>query len=120
MSENAKTTDLSKMTAKQLEDLIAEASGLAAKRKESEKEALREKILTEVKDAGFTINDIFPAHSGPGGSKMAKSKSTKSTLPAKYVHPENSELTWTGRGRMPNWLKEKQEAGEELSQYEVK
>jgi DNA-binding protein H-NS len=27
--------------------------------------------------------------------------------------------TWSGRGRMPNWLKRKQEAGEDIEEYLV-
>src|SRR6056297_1670965 len=31
--------------------------------------------------------------------------------PPKYRHPENPELTWSGRGRQPAWYKELIEAG---------
>ena len=37
---------------------------------------------------------------------------------AKYRDPETSE-TWSGRGRMANWLKRKQEAGEKIEKYLV-
>ena len=36
----------------------------------------------------------------------------------KYRDPVTRE-TWSGRGRMPNWLKRKQEAGEDLEEYLV-
>jgi hypothetical protein len=34
----------------------------------------------------------------------------------KYRDPKTND-TWTGRGRMPNWLKRKQDAGEDLEEY---
>lgn len=40
-----------------------------------------------------------------------KTKSKKPSLPAKYQHPENPALTWTGRGRRPAWFVQHVEAG---------
>ena len=37
---------------------------------------------------------------------------------AKYRDPKTNE-TWSGRGRMANWLKRKQEAGEDVDKYLV-
>ena len=37
---------------------------------------------------------------------------------AKYRDPKTNE-TWSGRGRMANWLKRKQEAGEDIDDYLV-
>lgn len=36
----------------------------------------------------------------------------------KYRDPVTGD-TWTGRGRMANWLKRKQDAGENIDDYEV-
>lgn len=36
----------------------------------------------------------------------------------KYRDPTTNE-TWTGRGRMANWLKRKQDAGEDIEKYLV-
>jgi hypothetical protein len=37
---------------------------------------------------------------------------------AKYRDPKTNE-TWSGRGRMANWLKRKQDAGEDIDDYLV-
>ena len=37
---------------------------------------------------------------------------------AKYRDPTTND-TWSGRGRMSNWLKRKQEAGEDIEKYLV-
>ena len=39
-------------------------------------------------------------------------------VPVKYRDPVTNE-TWSGRGRMANWLKRKQEAGEDIEEYLV-
>lgn len=35
----------------------------------------------------------------------------KTFVAAKYRHPENAALTWTGRGRTPKWLLEHEAQG---------
>ena len=35
----------------------------------------------------------------------------KRAAPAKYQHPENPEVTWSGRGRKPAWFAELVDAG---------
>ncbi|MEM0950413.1 MAG: H-NS histone family protein [Pseudomonadota bacterium] len=51
--------------------------------------------------AGFKLSELV------GDTKAPK----KAAAPAKYKHPENPELTWSGRGRQPAWYKEAIEAG---------
>ena len=41
-----------------------------------------------------------------------------SVVNAKYRDPVTGD-TWSGRGRMATWLKRKQDAGEEIEDYEV-
>jgi hypothetical protein len=42
----------------------------------------------------------------------------RSEVKVKYRDPVTNE-TWSGRGRMANWLKRKQEAGEDIDEYLV-
>jgi DNA-binding protein H-NS len=37
---------------------------------------------------------------------------------AKYRHPENPDLTWSGRGRRPAWIRDAVEAGRALGDFE--
>ncbi len=53
-------------------------------------------------------------------SELTTGKSTKKTIsPPKYCHPEEPALTWTGRGRKPNWIIEGLEAGKKLEDFEI-
>jgi DNA-binding protein H-NS len=37
----------------------------------------------------------------------------------KYRHPESPELTWSGRGRRPAWIRDALEAGRQLADFEI-
>jgi DNA-binding protein H-NS len=54
------------------------------------------------------------AAAGPAGGNDRPKGQQEGT--AKYRDPVTNE-TWSGRGRMPNWLKRKQEAGEDIEEY---
>ncbi|UGA37662.1 H-NS histone family protein [Chromobacterium haemolyticum] len=44
---------------------------------------------------------------------------TKNNFPARYAHPAEPLLTWTGRGRKPVWVQEWLAAGGQLADLEV-
>lgn len=46
-----------------------------------------------------------------------KAGGAKQKNPPKYVHPENPEMTWTGRGRKPKWINEALEKGKSLDDF---
>jgi DNA-binding protein H-NS len=52
------------------------------------------------------------------GNRPSSEPETRHEVRPKYRDPKTND-TWTGRGRMPNWLKRKQEAGEDLEEYLV-
>lgn len=69
----------------------------------------KRKVLAEVRElvkrAGLTAEDIF------GHAKKGKAAGSS---PAKYRHPDNASLTWTGTGRKPKWLTEALASGKTL------
>jgi DNA-binding protein H-NS len=95
----AKEREAAKARLKEIEKAEAEYDG----RRLKELKAEIEKMLA---DEGYTLNDIVE---GRGRSKRASGGAVKA--PAKYRHPENASLTWSGRGRQPGWYKEALEAG---------
>ena len=50
------------------------------------------------------------------GNGHAPAKARTGKVKAKYRDPKTKE-TWSGRGRMANWLKAKQDAGENIKKY---
>lgn len=104
------TIDLSSLSfkeLKQLQDDVAVALFNFEKRKKNEAKAAIEAIARE---HGFKIEDLI------GEEKATKSR-TKAA--PKYAHPENPELTWTGRGRMPKWVGAELAAGKVLSDLAI-
>jgi DNA-binding protein H-NS len=58
-------------------------------------EAFRNDFLAKMAEFGLTIADLKP-----------KKKRARSKAKPRYIHPDNAELTWSGRGLPPTWLKE--------------
>lgn len=53
-----------------------------------------------------------------GSARRTKKSKKTGSVKAKYRDPKTNE-TWSGRGRMASWLKNKQEAGEKIEKYLV-
>ena len=63
-------------------------------------------LEAKAKEMGFTLAEL-----------TGTSKRRKTATPAKYRHPENPELTWSGRGRQPRWIKEALDNGQSLDDF---
>ena len=79
-----------------LEKDVNRAFRTCEKRKRDE--ALREMQLVADKHE-ISMKDVVQGSQG------------RSLQPARYRHPENPALTWSGRGRQPAWFKEAIDAG---------
>jgi DNA-binding protein H-NS len=72
------------------------------------------KVRELVAEYGLTAQDIFPGRASKSGAPKAASK-----VAAKYRDPANAANTWTGRGRMPQWVQALHSAGT-LASAEIK
>ena len=91
---------------KQLEKNVAKAIASFEDRRKAEARAAAE---TVAKEYGFSLGDLVNA-----------APSRKGAAPvAKYRHPENPEITWSGRGRKPAWIAEGLEAGKTLEDFAI-
>ena len=68
----------------------------------------REQLEAQAKEMGFTLNEL-----------IGKGKKPKAISVPKYRHPENPEMTWTGRGRRPQWIVEALERGEDIETFAI-
>lgn len=59
------------------------------------------KLESLAKENGFSLADF----------SAAKGRGKASAGVPKFAHPENPSLTWTGRGRQPDWFKKALEDG---------
>ncbi len=100
--------DLTTMSLDQLKKLQKDVekaiSSFEARRLAEARKALEAKAA----ELGVSLADIL-------GGKPAKR--AKSPVAAKYAHPENSALTWSGRGRRPQWVVDGLAAGKKMDDF---
>lgn len=100
--------DWDALSLKELKDIqkkAAKAIETFESRKKQEALSALEKKASEL---GFSLKDLLG---------KATTKATKST--PKYAHPANPDLTWTGRGRQPQWIKDGLKAGKKLEDFAI-
>jgi DNA-binding protein H-NS len=83
---------------KQLERSVKKAIADFDGRKRNEAVAALEE---KAKEFGFSLAELTGA---PKSKRRASPK-------AKYRHPENADVTWSGRGRKPKWFQDVLDAG---------
>lgn len=60
---------------------------------------------------GYSLSELT-------GMKKSRGKSAK-VNPPKYRNPDNPSQTWTGKGRRPQWIKDAEANGTDLSKFEI-
>lgn len=75
------------------------------------------RLITEwsalAQEAGYELIVTKLGAPGPAARPLAR------TIAAKYRNPNNESETWAGRGKQPNWLKQKLKAGRKLEEFRV-
>lgn len=103
--------DLDALSREELLKLRTDVEKALATLAERERQAALDAAEEAARAHGFSLKDLT-------GVSSAKAK-TKAKNPPKYRHPDNPEVTWTGRGRKPQWIKEAEEAGQDISDFAV-
>jgi DNA-binding protein H-NS len=101
--------DLEKMSVAQLKALQEQVEQTIEVRRDTEKTAVRDKVIKLIEDAGFTFEEIF-----------GKPRGKKTALPPKYRNPNNASQTWSGRGRRPQWLDQLMAKGKKQEEFLIK
>ena len=122
--------DITRMSAKELGSLINEAKKrktTLAKRKPIT--VVRKKMLQLAKNEGYTIAELFegaapaatraPRAAGTK-AKPAKARKTLGKVAPKYRNPDNTDETWTGRGKQPRWLAALTSQGRSVDEFVIK
>lgn len=107
MSKNT-TIDLDKLDVDELRAITESAQQLIAKKQHQRLYDAYMQFERIAEESDSTIEEILKA-----GEKLEKKRSIK------YRNTENSEETWTGRGRKPTWLVEALAAGKDLEDFAV-
>ena len=103
-----KDSQLDKMSLKELKALMSRVEKSIRSKHDRERADLRSRMRQMAENAGFSLTDLF---GGKGGKRGPVS--------AKFAHPDDPSLTWSGRGRMPKWLSEKVKAGASAQDFRI-
>ncbi|WP_439504208.1 H-NS histone family protein [Methylophaga sp.] len=102
--------DLSKMNLQELKDLKNRVDAAIASFEERKLKEAKEAVNARLKELGFKLEDLV--------DKPSKRK--RMPIAPKYAHPENPELTWSGRGRKPARIVDHLERGRSLDDLLIK
>ena len=91
---------------KKLQKDIAKAISTFEDRQKAE---ARAKVEAFARDLGYSLTELFGT----------ATKSTRAPAAAKYRHPKNAAITWSGRGRKPQWFVDALAAGMTISDLAI-
>lgn len=83
---------------------------ITSRDKRQRKEALSA-VKEMARELGFSLDELV---SGTSANSSGGGTAARTPAPAKYRSADNPDLTWSGRGRPPYWIKEAQEKGIDL------
>lgn len=93
--------DIETLSLKELKSLQKDLVKAITTYEDRQKSDARSELEIIAKELGFSLADLIGA----------EVKQTRAPAAAKYRHPENAALTWSGRGRKPQWFVAALEAG---------
>jgi DNA-binding protein H-NS len=98
--------NLSQYTLAQLRQLGARIAMEIEKQQSAVKASVVKKLKQLAREHGLSLEDVLADSAASPTPKAAPkpSPARKAPLPAKYRHPNNRDLGWSGRGRKPQWV----------------
>ena len=102
--------ELSNLSLAELKNLLQALPDEIKRREKDEKAKARKDLEAFAAERGFSLDELLG---------NAKEKKERSPVAAKYRHPQNADLQWTGRGRQPKWIVEFITAGGTLEQLSI-
>lgn len=101
--------NLEALSLKDLRHLQKDLAKAISTYEDRQKAEARAKLDVLAKEMGYSLADLI-------GVEV---KATRAPAVAKYRHPENAALTWTGRGRKPQWFADHIRAGNDPSELVI-
>ncbi|MBV0892891.1 H-NS histone family protein [Paracoccus sp. Z118] len=101
--------DLDDMTIEQLRELRKNVDQAITSYETRTRQAALDAVEEVAREHGFKLADLVE------GTKTGRKRASASA-DIRYVNPDNSDQTWSGRGRRPGWVKAALEAGRSLDE----
>jgi DNA-binding protein H-NS len=101
-------TNLDRMSLSELKKLKKDVDKAIAGYVDRQRSAALAAAEAVAKEMGFVLADLVG---------LPEAKRSRAATAAKYQHPENPSLTWSGRGRRPDWIHDAVNAGQSLDDF---
>lgn len=101
--------DLEALSLSELKKMQKDVAKAISTFEDRQKVEARAKVEALAQELGYTLAELVGT----------ETKSSRSPAAPKYRHPENPALTWSGRGRKPQWFVEALEAGKTASDLAI-
>lgn len=98
-------SELAKKSFQELLNLRDEVDAEIKARQSEEKAKAKKQIVELARAFNLSVEDVLSKTKAGGAGKPVK---------AKYSHPQDASLTWSGRGRQPVWVQEQLKQGKSL------
>jgi DNA-binding protein H-NS len=93
--------DLEALSLSELKKMQKDVAKAISTFEDRQKAEARAKVEALARDLGYSLAELVGT----------ATKTARAPAAPKYRHPENPALTWSGRGRKPQWFVEALEAG---------
>ena len=103
--------DISDLSVEDLKRLQAEAEALIASKKDQAIEDAYNQIIAIAEKVGFSVEELLEV------GEQNRKKTTRKAVEPRYRNKNNTEETWTGRGKQPRWLVAELEKGAKLEDF---
>jgi DNA-binding protein H-NS len=105
-------------------ELKAQAEKLAQEAEQARIEEVKEvasRCAQELNEYQITLEELRAAGYSVGPSVVSSFKPAKAQAPSgmKYQNPADAKQQWTGRGRMPLWLKALVDSGQDKEKFKI-
>lgn len=94
--------DVDSLSLAELKTLRKDVTKAIAEFSDRKKTEAMQALEAHAKELGFSLAEL---------TGVKKTRKSSGPLGEKYRHPENAEVTWSGRGRQPGWYKDAVAAG---------
>lgn len=102
-------TDLNSLSLEELKTLQKNVTAAISDFEDRKRDDARRAVEELARQKGFSFEEL--------ASLSAKKK--RKPVASKYAHPENPDVTWSGRGRKPHWIIEALDAGKSLDDLAI-
>mgnify|MGYP000471054797 CR=1 FL=1 len=103
--------DLKSMKFEELWDLHAELTKMLVEKIGAEKSELEKRLAI--------LNRASVPGAADAAEPEAQPETARTKVPAKYRNTEPPHETWSGRGKLPRWLRKALEAGAKIDDFKI-